>query len=104
VIVEQRTYTLHPGKVAEMVRLYGSEGLALQQKHLGRFLGYFTSETGNLNQVVFMWGFDSVDDRAARRARMAQDPAWQAYLQKVLPLIVTQENRLLAPTDFSPIR
>jgi hypothetical protein len=103
-IVEQRTYTLHPGKVAEMVRLYGSEGLALQQKHLGRFLGYFTSETGNLNQVVFMWGFDSVDDRAARRARMAQDPAWQAYLQKVLPLIVTQENRLLAPTDFSPIR
>lgn len=103
-IVEQRTYTLHPGKVAEMVRLYGSEGLALQQKHLGRFLGYFTSETGNLNQVVFLWGFDSVDDRAARRARMAQDPAWQAYLQKVLPLIVTQENRLLAPTDFSPIR
>jgi hypothetical protein len=103
-IVEQRTYTLHPGKVAEMVRLYGSEGLALQQKHLGRFLGYFTSETGNLNQVVFMWGFDSVDDRAARRARMAQDPAWQAYLQKVLPLIVTQENRLMTPTDFSPIR
>ena len=103
-IVEQRTYTLHPGKVAEMVRLYGSEGLALQQKHLGRFLGYFTSETGNLNQVVFMWGFDSVDDRAALRARMAQDPAWQAYLQKVLPLIVTQENRLMTPTDFSPIR
>lgn len=103
-IVEQRTYTLHPGKVAEMVRLYGGEGLALQQKHLGRFIGYFTAETGNLNQVVFLWGFDSVDDRAARRARMAQDPAWQAYLQKVLPLIVTQENRLLAPTDFSPIR
>src|SRR5512134_2434538 len=103
-IVEQRTYTLYPGKVAEMVRLYGSEGLALQQKHLGRFLGYFTSETGNLNQVVFLWGFDSVDDRAARRARMAQDPAWQAYLQKVLPLIITQESRFLTPTDFSPIR
>ena len=103
-IVEQRTYTLHPGKVAEMVRLYGSEGLPLQQKYLGRFIGYFTAETGNLNQVVFLWGFDSVDDRAARRARMAQDPAWQAYLQKVLPLIVTQENRLMTPTDFSPIR
>ena len=43
-IVEQRTYTLHPGKVAEMVRLYGGEGLALQQKYLGRFLGYFTAD------------------------------------------------------------
>jgi hypothetical protein len=103
-IVEQRTYTLHPGKVAEMVRLYGGEGLALQQKYLGRFIGYFTTETGNLNQGVFLWGFDSVDDRAARRARMAQDPAWQVYLQKVLPLIATQENRLMTPTDFSPIR
>ena len=103
-IVEQRTYTLHPGKVAEMVLLYGSEGLALQQKYLGRFIGYFTCETGNVNQVIFMWGFDSVDDRAARRACMTKDPAWQAYLQKVLPLIVTQESRLLSPTDFSPIR
>lgn len=103
-IVEQRTYTLHPGKVADMVRLYGEEGLALQQKHLGRFIGYFVAESGDVNQVVFMWGFDGADDRAARRARMAADPAWQAYLAKVLPLIVAQESRLLRPTDFSPIR
>lgn len=103
-IVEQRIYTLHPGKVPEMVRLYRDEGLALQQRHLGRFIGYFTTETGNLNQVVFMWGFDSLDDRAARRERMAQDPEWQRYLQKVVPLLVKQENRILRPTDFSPIR
>lgn len=103
-IVEERIYTLHPGKVPEMVRLYGGEGLALQQKYLGKFLGYFTAETGNLNQVVFMWGYDSVDDRAARRERMAKDTEWQKYLQKVMPLIVTQENRLLRPVEFSPIR
>jgi len=103
-IVEERVYTLHPGKVAEMVRLYGEEGLALQQKYLGRFIGYFTTENGNLNQVVFMWGYDSLDDRAARRERLAQDPAWQAYLKKVVPLLVTQENRYLRPTAFSPIR
>ena len=103
-IVEQRTYTLQPGKVPEMVRLYGEEGLALQQKYLGRFIGYFVAESGDVNQVVFLWGFDSADDRAARRARMAQDPAWQAYLAKVLPLLVAQESRLLRPADFSPIR
>jgi hypothetical protein len=103
-IVEERIYTLYPGKVPEMVRLYGDEGLALQQKHLGRFIGYFTTETGDLNQVVFMWGYESVDDRAARRERLAKDPAWQAYLQKVIPLLVKQENRLLRPTAFSPIR
>ena len=103
-IVEQRIYTLHPGKVPEMVRLYGEEGLALQQRHLGKFIGYFTTESGNLNQVVFMWGFDSLDDRAARRDRMAKDPDWQRYLQKVVPLLVSQENRILTPAPFSPIR
>ena len=103
-IVEERIYTLQPGKVPEMVRLYGEEGLPLQQKYLGRFIGYFTAETGNVNQVVFLWGYDSLDDRAARRARLAGDPAWQAYLKKVVPLLVKQENRILKPTAFSPIR
>ena len=103
-IVEERIYTLHPGKVPEMVKLYGEEGLALQQKYLGKFLGYFTCETGNLNQVVFLWGYDSIDDRAARRDRMAKDPEWQAYLKKVVPLLQKQENKLLRPTAFSPIR
>ena len=103
-IVEERIYTLHAGKVPEMVKLYGEEGLALQQAYLGRFVGYFTTETGNLNQVVFMWGFESLDDRTARRERMAQDPKWQAYLKKVQPLILTQENRILKPASFSPIR
>ena len=103
-IVEQRIYTLHPGEVPEMVRLYGEEGLPLQEKYLGRFIGYFTAESGNLNQVVFLWGYDSADDRVARRDRLAKDPEWQKYLQKVIPLLVKQENRLLKPTDFSPIR
>ncbi len=35
---------------------------------------------------------------------MAQDPEWQAYLAKVVPLLVSQENKLLRPTEFSPIR
>lgn len=103
-IVEERIYTLQPGKVPEMVRLYGEEGLPLQQKYLGRFIGYFTTESGNLNQVVFMWGYDSLDDRAARRERLAKDADWQAYLKKVIPLLVKQENRILKPTGFSPIR
>jgi len=103
-IVEERIYTLHAGKVPEMMKLYGEEGLALQQKYLGRFIAYFSTETGNLNQVVFMWGYDSLDDRTARRERMARDPEFQAYLKKVQPLILTQENRILKPAPFSPIR
>jgi hypothetical protein len=103
-IVEERIYTLYPGKVPEMVKLYGEEGLPLQQRYLGKFIGYFSTETGNLNQIVFMWGYESLDDRSARRERLAQDPEWQRYLKKVAALLVTQENRILKPAQFSPIR
>jgi hypothetical protein len=35
---------------------------------------------------------------------MQADDRWQAFLAKVQPLIHTQQNRILVPTSFSPIR
>jgi NIPSNAP len=103
-IVEQRTYTLFPGKTPEYLRHYESEGLAIQTRILGRLVGWFTTEIGPLNQIIHMWAYDSFEDRARRRAQMAADPGWKAYIAKVLPLIQTQENKILNPTSFSPIR
>lgn len=101
-IIEQRTYTFHPGKVPEFLGLYQRFGLALQTAILGRMAGYFTTEFGTLNQVVHMWAYDDLKDRQERRARLNADPDWQAYLAKVLPLIQTMESRILIPTAFSP--
>ena len=67
-IVEQRTYTLFPGKTLEYLRLYESEGMAIQTRILGRLVGYFTTEIGPLNQIIHMWGYDSFEERARRRA------------------------------------
>lgn len=103
-IVEQRTYTLLAGKMPEYLRLYESEGLAIQTRILGRLVGYFTTEIGPLNQIIHMWGYDSFEDRARRRAQMQADPGWKAYIAKIQPLIQTQENKILNPTSFSPIR
>ena len=103
-IVEHRTYTLHPGKVPEYLRHYESEGMAIQTRILGRLVGYFTTEIGPLNQIIHMWGYDSFEDRAKRRAQMQADPGWKAYIAKIQPLIQTQETKILIPTAFSPIR
>jgi len=103
VIVEQRTYTLRPGATPAFVALVRDEGLAIQAPHLGAPLGYFTSESGTLNQIVHLWGFDSAGDRETRRAALAADPAWQAFVPKVLELIDRMESRILIPTDFSAI-
>ena len=103
-IVDLRTYTLKPGKAGEFLKLFEAEGLALQTKHCGRLVGYFTTETGTLNQVVQMWAYEDSADRDARRASLWADPEWLAFGQKVLHLFQHQENRLLKPTSFSPLR
>jgi NIPSNAP len=103
-IVEQRTYTVHIGKTAEYLKIYEAEGLAIQTRILGRMVGYFTTEIGPLNQIIHMWAYDNFEERTRRRAEMAADPGWQAYLGKIRPLIVSQESKILLPTGFSPIR
>jgi len=103
-IVEERIYTLEVGKVPEYLRLYEQEGFAIQTPILGNLIGYFSSEIGDLNLIVHMWGYESFEERTRRRAELMADPGWQAYVAKVRPLVLRQENRLLIPAPFSPIR
>ena len=103
-IVDERTYTVVTGKVPDYVALYEAEGKDIQWKHLGTPIGWFITETGTLNQVVHLWAYDSFEQRAERRRAMLSDPEWAAFFAKIQPLILKQENRLLTPAPFSPIR
>ena|SRR5271165_1256316 len=101
-IVEMRTYTLHPGMAASYLKLYEAEGLATQTRILGRLLGYYSTEIGNVNQVIHLWGYDSFEERLKRRAALFADPVWLAYIPKIREMIVTQESKILNPAPFSP--
>jgi hypothetical protein len=103
-IVEQRDYHVYTGKLAELVRLYESEGIVVQQEILGGFVGAFTTDIGALSTYTSMWRYDSFAEREERRGRLHVDPRWQAFLPKIQPLIHTQQNRILLPTAFSPLR
>lgn len=101
-IVEQRTYSLQIGAVPEYLRLYEEEGLAIQRPILGRMVGYFSTEIGELHQIVHMWAYKSMEERTERRARLMADPRWKAYVQKTRPLQISQKNMILIPAPFSP--
>jgi NIPSNAP protein len=103
-IVEERTYHVHTGKLGEVVRLYAEEGTDIQQRVLGRLVGAFTVDIGDLSSIVQMWAYDSFADREQRRALLQADEAWRAFLPRLQPLIHTQRNRILLPTSFSPLR
>jgi hypothetical protein len=104
VIVEERHYHVHTGKLSELVGLYEFEGIALQQRYLGRLVGAFTTDVGRLSTYTHIWAYDDFEDRAKRRRELQGDEAWVAFLAKIQPLIHTQENRILIPTSFSPLR
>jgi hypothetical protein len=103
-LIEHRTYTFRPGTLPGWLRKYEGEGLAIQKRHLGRFLGLFTTEFGNVHQSLILWGWDSLDDRDRRRAAMNADPEWQAYMQAVWQMnaIETQEVKILRAAASSP--
>ncbi|VCU71015.1 hypothetical protein PIGHUM_03095 [Pigmentiphaga humi] len=95
-MVEMRTYTLVPGGAAEYLRVYGESARALQARILGDLAGLYQTESGELNQLVFLWGYDSLDERARRRAALMQDPEFAAFRKAVKHLLVRQESRLLS--------
>jgi hypothetical protein len=101
-IIEERIYTCYCGKARQYVEMYEAEGLAIQRPILGNLVGYFTTELGALNQVIHMWAYESMDDRAKRRATLLSNESWKTYSAKVQPLVLTQENKILIPAPFSP--
>lgn len=104
-IVEHRTYTLKPLRTRDFLALYERAALPLQQKYLGRLVGFFVSEIGPLNQVVHLWAFDSLADREQRRAAMEADPLWAPYVDALrgLDVMLQQETKLLRSVSFSPV-
>ena len=100
---EMRTYRLRNGAVPAYLEAVGDEGVAIQKEHLVRLIGYFFSEIGPINEIVHIWAYASLDDRERRRAALAADPRWQAFLPKIRNLIEAAENKIMKPASFSPL-
>ena len=103
-IYEERIYTILPGRMVEYMKNYEELGLPVQRKVLGTLVGFFHTEIGGLNKVVHIWGYDNLDERLEKREILANHPDWPRYLEANVKLIVEQENRVLIPASFSPLK
>ena len=105
-IVEERTYHVHTGKLRRSgARSTPRRAPAIQQRVLGNLIGAFTVDIGDLSSIVQLWGYESLDERERRRARAAgRRRHGRSYWRGSTPLIHTQRNRILIPTSFSPLR
>jgi hypothetical protein len=102
--IEMRTYTLQCGKVSEYFSHYQSEGLEIHARTTGNLIGVFTSEFGELDQIMFMNGYQDLKQRTELRRQLYSNPDWLKYCSRVRPLITRQESKILVPAPFSPLR
>ena len=102
-IYEMRTYQVQPGKAAEFLKMYQEQGLGIITRY-ATLIGCWTKESGVLNSVVFVWGYEDLGHRGSQRAKLAQDAQWSAFVPSMLPDLVPQESVFLSPAAFSPLK
>jgi len=101
---EMRTYTVRVGKLKDYLAHFEAVGLPIISRY-AKLVGYWHTEIGELNQLIHIWAYESLDDRAAKRAALYQDLDWQAnFIPIALPMLEKQETKILLAADFSPIR
>ena len=69
-----------------------------------RNVGLWQTQIGQLDEVVHMWGHRDLNDRAAVRAKLKEDPEWQAFLAKGNPLLLEMKSVVLNPTANSAMK
>jgi hypothetical protein len=97
-VYEMRIYTYAAGDIPKLLEAR-EKGLAAREA-LSPVVAYWTSELGALNRFFHTYVYKDLAERASVRKRMAA--ARQGPPSGVRP--IRQENKLLIPAEFSPLR
>lgn len=101
-IYEQRVYQVNAGTAGKFLKVYEADGLSIITKY-AKLIGCWTTESGTLNSIVFIWAYNDFEHRTGQRAKLGADKEWQAFVPKILPYLVHQESQFLLPSAFSPL-
>jgi NIPSNAP len=101
-VYELRWYRTHMGRAGEWLEHFKAI-MPTREKYMRR-VGLWQTQIGQLNEVVHMWVFRDLNDRADARAKLGQDPAWQAFLGTSVPLLAHMQAIILNPAAHSPMK
>jgi hypothetical protein len=105
VIYEIRTYTCRPGQVAEWEKRWAEAFTASSRGKYSMLGGLWHTDVGPLNQLIHIWPYESMQQRADVRSAAAKDPSGKWPPEAATELLVSQESDILDPiknmTDWS---
>lgn len=96
-IYEFRTYTLHPRTTPEFLKRFG-EALPKRLEY-SRLAAFWTTEIGPLNEVIHVWEYKDLVERARVRADVVKAGIWPP---KTSEFIAEMKSNILEPQPFSP--
>ena len=70
-------------------------------------VGFWQSAVGESDELIYMMAFEDMNDMQRKWAAFQTDPEWQEARQKSEvngPLVARVTNKLLRPTQYSPIK
>jgi hypothetical protein len=101
-VYELRTYRAATGKVGEWLGHF--KAIMPTREKYSKNVGVWQTEAGQLNEGCHLWAYRDLNDRAATRAKVLEDPEWQAFLKKSAPLLLEMRSIILNPTGPSPMQ
>ncbi len=103
-IYELRTYQLAVGRLPEYLEVARTMILPAVAEYGLRPLGFWFTEVGPLNEVVHLWAYADLNERQEKWGKWARDPRRTEIMKRLQGVIVSQSNKILSPTDFSPMQ
>ncbi len=96
-LYEIRTYRLAPGSVAEVEKRFG-EAYEYRKKY-SELTAFWHTEIGPLNEIVHVWGYQDLAERARVRGDAAKDSNWPP---KIGEFIREMRSEIVVPFSFIP--
>ena len=96
-IYEFRTYTLKPRSLGEVEKRY-AEAYEYRKKY-SPLTAFWHTEVGPLNEIIHVWGYKDLAERARIRAEAAKEANWPP---KIRDFVVDQDVEIVNPFPFIP--
>lgn len=96
-IYEMRTYDLKPHSLPEVEKRFG-EAYEKRKKY-SELAAFWHTEIGPLNQIIHVWPYKDLEERARIRAAAVKDGAWPP---KTSEFMMSQRSDIMIPFSFSP--
>jgi hypothetical protein len=99
-LIEQRIYDLRPAALSRFMDMIRERELPLLQEASAHIIGYYQVEVGELNRVIGLWRWDSLEQRSQIRGAMILRFLAAGLDRELEELVVGQRNELWLPAPF----